>query len=86
MDNEKKKVIEVGKKVEPITQLYLRHFPIIDPSLSLDNIINSEVKKRLLPKRRCALKECNKEFRPSSVNECCCTKEHFDILKKKHKE
>lgn len=88
MDDNGNRVILLGnadEKITPFTQLYIKSLPIIAPDVALDRLIDREANKFLLPKRKCALKECGKEFRPSSANECCCTKEHFIKLKEKNK-
>lgn len=87
--NEKEKepkiaVIGEGKKhsILPIYAGMANILPIIAPDVSLNRLIGREVIK---PKRRCALKECSKEFRPVG-NESCCSKEHFIKLKEKHRK
>lgn len=88
MDDNGNRVILLGnadEKISPFTRLYIKSLPIIAPDVALDRLIDREANKLFLPKRKCALKECGKEFRPSSANECCCTKEHFIKLKEKNK-
>jgi hypothetical protein len=88
MDDKGNRVILLGnadEKISPLTQLHIKSIPIIPPEFALDRLIEKEASRFFLPKRKCALKECGKEFRPSTANECCCTKEHYEILKNKHK-
>lgn len=95
MDSKGNKVILLGNADEKLSDLTELHDVELSPftnlytqylsPFGLHNRIETEIKKHILPKRKCALKECGKEFRPSSKNECCCSKEHFILLKNKHK-